>query len=172
MLVNGQYIGISGATGEVDLSIDNDSHVSGDVTMHSFQDVMAKNGKAIPDIEITGSAEYDTAVCPNYPISGSVTVTIDGDSQTITFNPNCDGTFEGGSQGQTGDVAFRLTWSTAEDLDLYVREPSGEVIYFGNSVSDTNGQLDVDPNAGCSQDRTYNHTMPDGGVSQTYTHEY
>jgi hypothetical protein len=223
VLVNGQYIGIDGATGDVDLTVDNDSHVRGGATMNSFQDVMTKNNKLIPDIDVTGEAEWDTSICDNYPIDGYVTVTIDGESQTIEFTPDCDGTFIGGSQGQTGDVSFRLTWATAEDLDLYVKEPNGEIIYFAHRTSATNGQLDVDSNAGCRQDsnptenvfwpdgaapegtyefwvdlwsdcdqyggtstpnytlrvfegetvvRTYNHTMPSGGVSQTYTHTY
>jgi len=100
---------------------------------------------------VTGSAEIDTAICPNYPISGSVTITKDGDSQTINFTNSCDGTFEGGSQGQTGDVSFRLTWSGPQDLDLYVKEPDGTTIYYGNrGPTATRGQLDVDSNAGCS----------------------
>jgi len=60
-----------------------------------------------------------------------------------------------GSGGQqqpagTGDVAFRLTWNSDADLDLYVQEPSGNVIYYANSRSSTGGTLDVDSNAGCA----------------------
>jgi hypothetical protein len=53
-------------------------------------------------------------------------------------------------QPGTGDVAFRLTWRTAADLDLYVQEPNGNVIYFANRQSSTGGILDVDSNAGCT----------------------
>ncbi len=151
VLWNGQYAEIGGATGMVDLHIDGASHVTGDVTMNSFQRSPDQHRKSIPDVTVTGSAEFDTAVCPNYPISGSVTITKDGDSQTITFTDSCDGTFEGGSQGQTGDVSFRLTWDGPQDLDLYVKEPDGTIIYFGNrGPTSTGGQLDVDSNAGCS----------------------
>jgi uncharacterized protein YfaP (DUF2135 family) len=52
-------------------------------------------------------------------------------------------------QPGTGDVAFRLRWSTAADLDLYVQEPNGNVIYYANRTSSTNGQLDIDSNAAC-----------------------
>ena len=30
----------------------------------------------------------------------------------------------------TGDLSFRLTWTGSADLDLYVRSPLGEQIYF------------------------------------------
>jgi hypothetical protein len=60
---------------------------------------------------------------------------------------------DGGGQQQpagTGDVAFRLTWNSDADLDLYVQEPNGTIIFYGNSRSSTGGMLDVDSNAGCS----------------------
>jgi hypothetical protein len=50
---------------------------------------------------------------------------------------------------QTGDVQVTLRWNTADDLDLFVRDPAGdEVSYFNPSVP-SGGQLDVDANMGC-----------------------
>jgi len=163
---NGQYSEIGGAIGDVDLEIDPQSHVRGWVTMESYGRNV-KDGKLISDVTVTGSAEFDTEVCTNYPISGSWTITKDGNSQTITFTNDCDGTFEGGSQGQTGDVSFRLTWTGPQDLDLHVIEPSGERIYYSNSTSATNGQLDVDSNAGCGSESpspTENIFWPEGSA--------
>ena len=62
----------------------------------------------------------------------------------------------GGSTGQpgTGDIAFRLSWSTGADLDLYVQEPNGNVIYYGNPSSSTGGRLDVDSNSSCANLRS------------------
>jgi hypothetical protein len=51
----------------------------------------------------------------------------------------------------TGDVQITLTWDNDYDLDLYVTEPSGELIYFGDLVSDTGGELDVDANYPCGE---------------------
>jgi len=181
--------------------------------MNSFPLSPVHHRKLIPDVTVTGSAEFDTAVCPNYPISGSVTFTKDGDSQTITFTNSCDGTFEGGSQGQTNGP---------QDLDLYVKEPDGTTISWTNrGPTATGGQLDVDSNAGCSGPdqsptenifwpvgsaprgsyefyarrwsacsatstpsytlrvfegdtvvQTYTGTMPEGGETQRYFHQY
>ena len=51
---------------------------------------------------------------------------------------------------QTGDVQVTLRWDTADDLDLYVRDPAGDEVYFGNPSIPSGGLLDVDANAGCA----------------------
>ena len=48
----------------------------------------------------------------------------------------------------TGDIAFRLIWDGESDLDLFVEDPAGACIFFGNRDSVTGGLLDVDCNAG------------------------
>ncbi len=57
----------------------------------------------------------------------------------------------------TGDVQVTLRWVGNDDLDLHVFEPSGEHIYFGNEVSSTNGQLDVDDVPQCDGSPTDTH---------------
>ncbi|MEM6449468.1 MAG: hypothetical protein AAF703_04040 [Cyanobacteria bacterium P01_D01_bin.105] len=51
---------------------------------------------------------------------------------------------------QTGDVQVTLRWDTADDLDLYVQDPAGDEVYFGNTSIPSGGLLDVDANAGCA----------------------
>lgn len=51
----------------------------------------------------------------------------------------------------TGDVAFRLVWDGHSDLDLFVEDPSGACIFFGQKASDAGGVLDVDCNGGTEQ---------------------
>jgi hypothetical protein len=46
----------------------------------------------------------------------------------------------------TGDIAFRLVWDGQSDLDLYVEDPAGTCIFFGQRDSSTGGLLDVDCN--------------------------
>lgn len=49
----------------------------------------------------------------------------------------------------TGDVEVTVSMTEATDLDLYVVDPTGVVIYYGNTQALSGGQLDLDANAGC-----------------------
>jgi hypothetical protein len=49
-----------------------------------------------------------------------------------------------------GDVEVTLTMTQATDLDLYVVDPTGVVVYYGNDGGFSGGQLDLDANAACS----------------------
>lgn len=52
---------------------------------------------------------------------------------------------------QTGDVQVTLRWDTDDDLDLYVKDPFGDEVFFGNPAVASGGLLDVDANAGCAE---------------------
>jgi hypothetical protein len=54
--------------------------------------------------------------------------------------------------GFTGDVQVSVSWDAPSDVDLHVVDPFGEDIYYGNSVSSSGGQLDVDSNPACAID--------------------
>jgi len=79
----------------------------------------------------------------------------------------------------TGDVCCRLAWRNHDDLDLHMKEPDGNEIYYNNNRGYNNnkgnksrcgGMLDVDMNAGSSQTREpvenifyeSRHTMKEG----------
>jgi hypothetical protein len=49
----------------------------------------------------------------------------------------------------TGPLTFRLTWASADDLDLYVVEPSGFTIYW-NAVSSPSGGRLASGDVGCT----------------------
>ncbi|GAB4480147.1 MAG: hypothetical protein OHK0031_01070 [Anaerolineales bacterium] len=49
----------------------------------------------------------------------------------------------------TGDVQLTLTWNSVNDLDLWVTDPQGTLIYYNNRSSSSGGELDVDANPGC-----------------------
>jgi uncharacterized protein YfaP (DUF2135 family) len=42
-----------------------------------------------------------------------------------------------------------LRWTTTDDLDLAVTDPSGNTVTYFNRSIDSGGQLDVDANANC-----------------------
>lgn len=46
--------------------------------------------------------------------------------------------------GQKGDPQFNLQFTGDIDLDLYVEDPAGNIIYWGNTYTQSGGQLDVD----------------------------
>jgi len=56
----------------------------------------------------------------------------------------------------TGDVEVSLSMSEATDLDLYVVEPTGTVVYYGRDDSGAGGHLDLDANAACSNNMGVN----------------
>jgi hypothetical protein len=70
----------------------------------------------------------------------------------------------------TGTIQVSVSWNSDADVDLYLVEPTGTEIYYGNSSSPAGGVLDLDSNAGCSsgprnENITYNASPPRG----TYT---
>lgn len=69
----------------------------------------------------------------------------------------------------TGDIQVTLRWTTSDDLDLAVRDPSGDIVAYYNRAISSGGQLDVDANAGCSEQNTSpieNIFWPSGGAPQ------
>ena len=57
--------------------------------------------------------------------------------------------------GAKGEIEIGLSWKDYNDLDLIVREPNGNLIYFKDKTSlVSGGKLDVDRNADCSEQKT------------------
>ncbi|MFN2261117.1 MAG: hypothetical protein ABR595_03520 [Psychroflexus sp.] len=52
----------------------------------------------------------------------------------------------------TGLLQVNCSWNQQNDVDLHLKEPNGEVIYFANATSQNGGMLDVDSNAACNID--------------------
>ncbi len=67
----------------------------------------------------------------------------------------------------TGDVQVTLRWRTKDDLDLAVKDPSGQTVFFRQPKSPSGGELDVDSNADCVNTNTSpveNVFWPTGGA--------
>ena len=71
----------------------------------------------------------------------------------------------------TGVVQVSVSWNTDADVDLYVVDPQGGEIFYGDQQSESGGFLDLDSNAACVGDNVRNEnitwaTVAPGG---TYT---
>ncbi len=59
----------------------------------------------------------------------------------------------------TGVLQVSLSWDQLNDVDLHVIEPDGTEIYYGNRLSVSGGQLDVDSNPACNIDNINNENI-------------
>jgi len=112
--------------------------------------------------------------CPTQPILTRATGT-PIPQPTKQTNPLKNNTASLSAQGAAGpsDILVTLSWTTVQDMDLYVTDPHGNTIYYGNKAAD-GGQLDVDANAACLNNVTNspkeNISWPIGsGIPGTYT---
>lgn len=65
------------------------------------------------------------------------------------LDDNCDGRIDEGCGYQSGAIQITASWQTGADIDLYVRDPSGYQIYYGDRNSPTGGVLDHDARGAC-----------------------
>ena len=72
----------------------------------------------------------------------------------------------------TGEVQVTLLWTSGDDLDLHLTEPSGETIYYQMAASASGGALDVaDLGGGCTvpANRAENGFWTSGAPHGVYT---
>jgi len=72
-----------------------------------------------------------------------------------------------------GDVQVTLTWNNEADLDLYVEDPNGDVLWYQNMDVASGGELDVDDTNGFGPENVF---WPEGeapeGLYQVSVHHY
>ncbi len=101
----------------------------------------------------------------------SLNLTFAGRGESNAVGPYATYDFDVVTVG-TGDVQVTLSWNADSDVDLHVVDPNGEEIYYGDRLSSSGGELDLDSNAGCRIDgvRNENITWPAGRAPRgTYT---
>lgn len=71
-------------------------------------------------------------------------------------------------QPSSGDVQILLSWDNYNDLDLMCTDPSGEMVWYKNKVSQSGGKLEIDMNVECPGSRTpiENIFWPVGGAPE------
>jgi len=65
----------------------------------------------------------------------------------------------------TGDLQVSVSWDALTDVDLWLVQPDGTKIYFGNETSEQGGMLDLDSNAACFIDGVNNENITYDGVT-------
>ncbi|MEQ9440292.1 MAG: hypothetical protein RIG62_14655 [Cyclobacteriaceae bacterium] len=75
--------------------------------------------------------------------------------------------------GQKGNPQFNLQFTGEVDLDLYVEDPAGNIIFWENSYSSSGGQLDVDCEcSNCPNGPNENIFWPTDGSAPQGTYRY
>jgi hypothetical protein len=78
------------------------------------------------------------------------------------IDDNCNGQIDEGWV-QSGTLQITLGWATGADLDLYVVEPNGNQIYYGQTQSSSGGYLDRDARGVCTDGQTGENIYWTGG---------
>lgn len=71
------------------------------------------------------------------------------------IDDNCDGVIDEGCGVGTGPVQVAVTWNSGADIDLYVIDPSEEVLSFQRRRSQSGGHLDYDARGECREGQTH-----------------
>jgi hypothetical protein len=168
----------TGTTGPVITISGTSSMIPGGSTIRSVSSTEAFSRIIVA---VTGTEGYWELNLPASVTTQQIILTLAQELPQTNFNVRYAGGTSGGvgtyqsesvavvSVG-TGQLQVSVSWNSDADVDLYLVEPNGEEIYYGNSSSAAGGQLDLDSNAGCStgprnENITYSSTPPSG----TYT---
>jgi hypothetical protein len=75
--------------------------------------------------------------------------------------------------GQDGNPRFNLQFTNSDnvDLDLYVKTPSGEIVYYGNPFAD-GGELDIDCLCSNCPNGPNENIFWENGTAPSGTYEY
>ena len=97
---------------------------------------------------------------PNVPTTSAGVMVINsscvqgGPEECNGLDDNCDGRIDEGCGYQSGNIQVTLAWPTTADLDLYVRDPAGEEVFYKHKNSASGGVLDHDARGKCTQKDT------------------
>lgn len=76
-----------------------------------------------------------------------------------------------GGKYDNNDIRVSLIWNTRCDLDLHVKNPKGEVLYYGSKRDSRGGYLDVDMNVQGETDKPVENTRWPAGTALKGTYE-
>jgi len=109
----------------------------------SDQQKITASASGLPEVAGAFGCSGDVSACSGTMASLNTTLFNTSKSE-IESKSDAISVTEGALDTGFGDVQVTLTWDTATDQDLWVTDPEGEVIYYGNPASETGGELDRD----------------------------
>lgn len=72
------------------------------------------------------------------------------------LDDNCDGQIDEGCGYQSGNIQITLAWQGGADLDMYVTDPQGQTLSYGNTNVPSGGRLDQDARGACNPNQPNN----------------
>jgi len=116
---------------------------------HGSQGVMRESRSASGGNEPYGELRVNSDAVP---IQNDCSASFE---QCNALDDDCNGVIDDECGYETGDVQITLGWNTGADLDLYVTDPSGAVLFYNerNKRSRIGGHLDHDARGDCRREQ-------------------
>ncbi|MEE4271264.1 MAG: hypothetical protein V2I67_06305 [Thermoanaerobaculales bacterium] len=124
-LIDGEAPDIGWLEAEFDLDIDPQGEVQGTIGVAGGPP--GAPTKVLSGATIAGNIVIDTILCRYFPTGGALTFTIGDFSTTITFTPNCDGSFDYDSDPRW-DWLWQAYDPDAADSRFYLQSTSNAII--------------------------------------------
>lgn len=107
------------------------------------QQKIAESADKLPEVAGAFGCSGDLNSC-NSKMASLTTTFFNTSKSELESKSDAISVTEGALDTGFGDVQVTLTWDTETDQDLWVTDPDGERIFYGNSTSDSGGELDRD----------------------------
>jgi hypothetical protein len=139
LLVDGRVSPFTSLSGSLAAVKQGDGTVKADITIGSGASPAAGAVAALGTefASISGTAHFDTALCTRYPISGSLSISLDGTVTTVTFDDRCRGAFAFSSSSARSLYYWVLGKGCADDYQ--------DKVNLAISMLADNGALFIDP---------------------------
>jgi len=93
LALDGRAMPLSGLESVFGLDLDSGGNVSGQIQLTAPAPASAASSRTADIGMLQGTVEFDTSVCANYPVGGTITVTVAGETRRVKLDAACNGGF-------------------------------------------------------------------------------